>query len=56
MSYRFCTRDILPMAKMKTFLTIFWLQVKEFDDMKDIKWMFGAITAQKDHVPISNRN
>jgi hypothetical protein len=56
MSYRFYIGDILPMAEMITFLTIFCLEVKEFDDMKDIKWMFSAITAQKDRVPISNRD
>jgi cytochrome P450 len=61
-SYRFCAGHILAMAEMKTFLAIFCRKVKGFDlvnevdDMKDIKWMFGAIATPKDHVPITIRN
>jgi cytochrome P450 len=61
-SYRFCAGHILAMAEMKTFLAIFCRKVKGFDlvnkvdDMKDIKWMMGAIATPKDCVPITIRN
>jgi cytochrome P450 len=59
MSYRFCAGHILAMAEMKTFLAIFSRKVKSFDlvnkpeNVKDIKFKFGAIGTPKGGVPIT---